>query len=71
MTKPAQDRLDYAQDGSLDDATIHDVEMFRIERMDAGLYWMRLYCSGKPDVILWIRADGANQKISAAHELGM
>lgn len=56
MSSP--DRIDYDEDGKLDDVVINDVSMFRMERMDDGLFWIRCYRDGKPDVVFYLSARG-------------
>ena len=60
------DRFDLDNKGELDDVVVIDVEMFRFERMDEGLWWMRCYRNSKPDIVFWLSAKG---KIKATHEI--
>jgi|HubBroStandDraft_1064217.scaffolds.fasta_scaffold61390_4 hypothetical protein len=59
------DRIDYDQSGDLDDVVLNDVSVFRMERMDNGLIWIRCYRVGKPDVVFWL---GSQSKITGRHE---
>lgn len=59
------DRIDYDEQGDLDDIVIRNVSMFRMERMDGGCFWIRCYCDGKPDVIFWLNSEA---KITGRHE---
>lgn len=61
---PSPDRIDY-EGGDLDDIVLNDVSMFRMERMDDGLFWIRCYREGKPDVVFHLSAPG---KIAGTHE---
>jgi hypothetical protein len=58
------DRIDYNARGDLDDIVVNDVAMFRMERMDSGVFWIRCYRDGKPDVIFWLRSE---RKITGSH----
>ncbi len=60
----AVDRIDM-DDAGVDDVAINGVDMFRMERMRDGCFWICLYRAGKPDQVFWLNAKG---KISASHE---
>jgi hypothetical protein len=60
----AADRIDYNSRGDLDDIAISDVTMFRMDRMDSGVFWLRCYRDGKPGVIFWLRSM---RKITGEH----
>lgn len=62
---PAPDRIDYDKRSDLDDIVVNDVTVFRMERMDSGVFWLRCYRDGKPDVVFWLRSA---RKISGRHE---
>jgi hypothetical protein len=63
MAEPP-DRIDYNKRGGLDDIVVTNVAMFRMERMDSGVFWIRCYCDGKPDVIFWLNSE---RKIVGSH----
>lgn len=55
MPKP-EDRIDYTEEGDLDDIVINDVEMFRMERMSDGCFWIRCYKANGQDVVFHLNA---------------
>lgn len=58
-------RIDIDSNGELDDVAISDVSMFRLERMDKGVWWMCVYYEGGGRDTFWLRSK---KKISANHE---
>lgn len=54
--KAAPDRIDTDEDG-VDDVVLSGEMVFRLERMDDTVYWMRLYRKGKPDIVFSIYSD--------------
>ncbi len=59
------ERIDYDGSGNLDDVAISDVELFRLEYMDAKTVWIRLYRKDEKDIVFWL---GARGKITGRHE---
>jgi hypothetical protein len=49
------ERINYA-DGNLDDAAISDVELFRMERIADGLFWITLYRAGEKEIVFSLTA---------------
>lgn len=71
------ERIDYTEEGHLDDIAIGDVELFRMERMNDGSFWIRLYRKGKKDVVFWLNAtknenptphDRSEYRIDGSHD---
>ena len=58
------DRIDYDDNGNLDDVAIENVRMFRLEYMEDNRIWIRLYRDNKPDLVFNLEAAG---KIAGAH----
>lgn len=60
------DRIDY-EDGSIDDVFVEDVEMFRLEKMNDGCFWIKCYRKdkSKPDIVIWLNSTA---KITGKHE---
>lgn len=58
------DRIDYDEQGDLDDIVVNHVVMFRMERMDSGEFWIKCYLNGKPDVVFNLNSSS---KISGNH----
>jgi hypothetical protein len=51
------ERIDYNQRGDLDDIAVGSVDLFRMERMSDGGFWIKLYRSnGKKDIVFWLNA---------------
>jgi hypothetical protein len=48
-------RIDLNEEG-VDDVAIDDVQLFRLERMGDGSFWIRCYGKDK-DYVFWINAD--------------
>lgn len=55
--------IGYAE-GDLDDVSVGDVELFRMERMDNGSFWIRLHRAGGKDIVFWLNSRG---KIKGHH----
>jgi hypothetical protein len=49
------ERINYA-DGNLDDAAISDVELFRMERIADGMFWITLYRAGEKEIVFSLTA---------------
>ncbi|TXH57911.1 MAG: hypothetical protein E6Q97_03495 [Desulfurellales bacterium] len=49
-----RDRIDYDNDGKLDDVVICGVSMFRMEAMGDGRWWIKLYREGGKDEVFWL-----------------
>ena len=49
------ERIDYTN-CDLDDVAVSDVELFRMERMAGGMFWIRLYRSRDKDIVFCINA---------------
>ena len=72
------ERIDYNSKNELDDIAIGSVDLFRMERMSDGGFWIRLYRSnGKKDIVFWLNAtknenpsfrDNSPCKIDGTHE---
>ena len=45
------ERINYAN-GNLDDAVISDVELFRMERIADGIFWITRYRAGEKEIVL-------------------
>ncbi len=54
------DRIDYSDDGNLDDVAIENVDMFRLEYMAGNCIWIRCYRKDENggDVVFWLNAKG-------------
>jgi hypothetical protein len=52
-------RIDFTKSGELDDVAISDVEMFRLEYMDTGSVWIRLYMRDGKDHVFWLNSSRA------------
>ncbi len=48
------DRIDYADHDLLDDVSVKDIELFRLEKMDDGTIWIKLYRKDSPDLVIWL-----------------
>lgn len=59
-------RVDYDSRGDLDDIAVSGVDVFRMERMDDGCFWIRLYRPGGKDIVFWLNSA---RKIVGSHEL--
>ena len=64
-TGDAAERIDYDEEGNLDDVFVPNVEAFRLEYMYDNSVWIRCYREGRPDVVFWLNARG---KITGRHE---
>lgn len=53
------ERIDLDEAGNLDDVAVSDVAMFRLEFMSETGVWIRLYRSGRPDLVISLQADSA------------
>lgn len=71
------ERIDYDDLGDLDDIAVGNVELFRMERMSASCFWLRLHRAGGRDIVFWLNAvpndrkvprDNAPYKIAGSHE---
>jgi len=58
------DRIDYNENG-LDDVVVHNVTMFRMERMTNNSFWIKCYRDDKPNLVFNLHSDG---KITGNHE---
>jgi hypothetical protein len=65
---PAELRND--ERGQLDDVVIHDVKLFRLERMDKAKWWMRCYMHEGDDYVFHIETSGREITITAELEQG-
>lgn len=45
-------RVDYDDDGNLDDVVLMNVKMFRLERMTKRRIWIACYREGLPEVVI-------------------
>lgn len=54
---PSIERIDYDSNGNLDDIAVSTVSMFRMEWMNDGCVWIRLYREGKNDLVFWLNSD--------------
>jgi len=59
------DRIDYDDNGDLDDICLTDVTMLRMERMSTKSFWIRCYRDGRPDVVFNLHSG---KKITGHHE---
>jgi hypothetical protein len=52
------ERIDNDDKGELDDIAVSHVSMFRMEQMDDGCWWIRLYRDqkGKDDLVFWLNS---------------
>ena len=48
------DRIDYDDNGNLDDVVIKDVSMFRLEYMAHNKIWIKLYKNEGDDIVIWL-----------------
>lgn len=55
------ERIDLDEGGALDDVVIKNVETFRMERMSAGRFWIRLYRKDGKDIVFWLSASENNE----------
>ena len=58
------DRIDYDQNGDLDDIVVNNVSMFRMERMNDGNFWIRCYRKNQADVVFSLNSES---KIIGSH----
>jgi hypothetical protein len=49
------ERIDYAN-GDLDDVAVSDVELFRMERIADGSFWITLYRAGDKEIAFSLNA---------------
>ena len=54
--------------GQLDDVVIHNVKLFRMERMDKGSWWMRLDMPDRSAYVLHITTSGREITVTAESE---
>lgn len=59
------ERIDYDSKGNLDDVAVSDVSMFRLEYMDRGQIWIRLYRDDASDIVIRLSSP---RKIKGMHE---
>jgi len=56
-SQKSDDRFDTDQNNRLDNVTVHDVEMFRLERMSEQTFWLKVYKkNGEIDHVFWLHA---------------
>ena len=60
------ERIDYAN-GDLDDIAVSEVELFRMERIADGTFWITLYRAGDKEIAFSLNA--VENKIVGKHEL--
>ena len=51
----ADDRVDI-DDHGVDDVAIHNVSLFRLERMSATGFWIRCYKPDGNDIVFWVNS---------------
>lgn len=51
------ERIDYTDDGTLDDVTVSNVSMFRLEKMSGTGWWIRVYRDGLDDLVFWLNSS--------------
>lgn len=62
----ATHRIDNDENGDLDDIAIDGVSAFRMEKMNNGTWWVRVYCEDGRDEVFWLNAVGKG-KMHASH----
>ena len=45
-------------DRGVDDVVIHDVDVFRLERMGDTSFWLKCYKSNGEEIVFWINRKG-------------
>ena len=65
MTLTPPVRIDYDENGDLDDIVIENVTMFRMERMSDNTFWIRCYRDNGKDVVFNL---SSKKKIIGNHE---
>ena len=58
-------RIDYDDNGNLDDVALGDVEMFRLEYMDDRTIWIAVIRKDGTEDVFWLRSG---KKIKGHHE---
>jgi hypothetical protein len=56
----------HCANGDIDDVAVSDVELFRMERIADGLFWITLYRAGDKEIVFSFNA--VENKIIAKHE---
>lgn len=60
------ERISRTDDGEIDDVTIEDVAMFRLERMDKDAWWVAVYRPDGSRECFWLRRD--KKRVECYHE---